>query len=123
MILLDQFPRNMFRGSALAFASDRRALAVAKAAVLAGHDRKIGLPERSFFYLPLSTPRCRSTRTAACGCSCSASAGTEHLQHARAHREIIRRFGRFPYRNAALGRESTPEELAFLEDGGYPGRS
>ena len=67
-----------------------------------------------------SIPRRRSTRTTACGCSCSRF-GKDHefLLHARAHREIIRRFGRFPFRNAAFGRESTPEEVAFLEEGGY----
>jgi uncharacterized protein (DUF924 family) len=120
VILLDQFPRNMFRGSALAFASDRRALTVARAAVLAGHDRKIGLPERSFMYLPfehseLLVDQDRSVRLLLL------AFGKDHefLKHARAHREIIRRFGRFPYRNAALGRDSTPEETAFLEAGGY----
>ena len=120
VVLLDQFPRNMFRGSALAFASDRRALAVAKGAVLAGHDRRIDPPGRGFLYMPfmhseLPVDQDRSVRLFLLGFGRDA----EFLSHARAHREIIRRFGRFPYRNAALGRESTPEEVAFLEEGGY----
>jgi uncharacterized protein (DUF924 family) len=120
VILLDQFPRNMFRGSALAFASDRRALAVAKAAILAGHDRRVEGPERGFFYLPfehseLQVDQDRSVRLVLL----AFGKDSEYLVHARAHREVIRRFGRFPYRNAALGRESTPEEVAFLDAGGY----
>jgi uncharacterized protein (DUF924 family) len=110
----------MFRGSALAFASDRRALAVTKAAILAGHDRRVGQVERNFFYLPfmhseLQVEQDRSVRL----CLIAFGRDSENTRHARAHREIIRRFGRFPYRNAALGRESTPEEVAFLEAGGY----
>ena len=120
VILLDQFPRNMFRGSALAFASDRRARAVTKSAVLAGLDRKVGLPERAFFYMPLEhseflVDQDRNVRLFLL----AFGKDHEYLRHARAHREIIRRFGRFPYRNAALGRESTPDEVAFLEAGGY----
>jgi len=120
VLLLDQFPRNMFRGSALAFATDRRALAVARAAVLAGKDRKVDLPARAFLYLPfehsealVDQDRCVRLFLLAFG------KDHEFLTHARAHREIIRRFGRFPYRNAALGRESSPEEIAFIEKGGY----
>jgi uncharacterized protein (DUF924 family) len=120
VILLDQFPRNMFRGSALAFASDRRALAVARAAVLAGHDRRLDLPERAFVYMPFEHSEAQVDQDR-CVRLFLLAFGKEHefLRHARAHREIIRRFGRFPYRNAALGRDSTPEEVAFLEAGGY----
>jgi uncharacterized protein (DUF924 family) len=120
IVLLDQFPRNMFRGSAQAFASDGRALAVARGALLAGHDRRVEPPERAFFYMPFEHSEAqvdqdRSVRLFLLGF------GKDHafLTHARAHREIIRRFGRVPYRNAAFGRESTPEEIAFLEAGGY----
>lgn len=122
VIVADQFPRNMFRGSAKAFSSDRRALAVAKAAILAGHDKRVDLPARVLFYMPLmhsevtvDQDRCVRLMLLACG------RDSDRLQHARAHREIIRRFGRFPFRNAALGRETSPEEEAFLAVGGYAG--
>jgi uncharacterized protein (DUF924 family) len=119
VILLDQFPRNMFRGSPQAFATDGRALAAAKSAIARGFDERIGLPERQFFYLPLMhsevlTDQDRSVRLIAL----SFGEG-DSLVHARAHREIIRRFGRFPYRNEALGRSTTAPERAFLEAGGY----
>ncbi len=119
VILLDQFPRNMFRGSDKAYSTDAKALAIAKAAIARGFDEQIGLPERQFFYLPLMhsealTDQERSVRLIAL----SFGEG-ESLAHARAHREIIRRFGRFPYRNDALGRSTTGAERAFLEEGGY----
>lgn len=120
VIILDQFPRNMFRGSALSFATDRRALAVAKAALLAGHDRKLEGDERAFFYMPLMhsevlVDQDRSVRMFLLGFGRDAS----YLRHARAHREVIRLFNRFPYRNSALGREDTLEESEFLDEGGY----
>jgi uncharacterized protein (DUF924 family) len=119
VILLDQFPRNMFRGSVEAYATDAKALAVAKAAIARGFDERVGLPERQFFYLPLMhsealTDQERSVRLIALNFGEGNS-----LAHARAHREIIRRFGRFPYRNAVLGRSTTGSERAFLEAGGY----
>ncbi|MFO1142501.1 MAG: DUF924 family protein [Amaricoccus sp.] len=120
LVLLDQFPRNMFRGDARAFASDARALATAKVEILHGRDRKIGLPERQFFYLPLMHSEIKTNQDKSVRLFLmSFGPDDDHVKHARAHREIIRRFGRFPYRNAALGRESTPEEVAFMERGGY----
>ena len=120
VILLDQFPRNMFRGEARAFASDRLALAVTRGALLAGHDGRVGLPERSFFYLPLMHSEVQADQDRSVRLFLLAfGRDGGHLRHARAHREVIRRFGRFPYRNAALGRTSTPEEEAFLAQGGY----
>lgn len=120
VILLDQFPRNMFRGDARAFATDARALRVAKGAVLHRRDRKVDLPERQFFYLPFEHSEMLVNQDQGVRLFLI-SFGREslYLKHARAHREIIRRFGRFPFRNAALGRESTPEEVAFLGEGGY----
>ena len=93
--------------------------AVAKVAVLHGRDQRVPLPERQFFYLPLMhsempSDQDKSVRLVLLNFGRDASSA-----HARAHREIIRRFGRFPYRNAALGRESTPDEVAFLAEGGY----
>jgi uncharacterized protein (DUF924 family) len=119
-ILLDQFPRNMFRDDARAFATDPVALAAAKMAIGRDWDLKIDPPGRQFFYLPLmhsenlpDQDRCvRLVMT-------RLQDQPEQMLHARAHREVIRRFGRFPYRNAALGRASTRTEGEFLEAGGY----
>ena len=119
VILLDQFPRNMFRGDARAFASDARALAVAKTAILHGQDRRVDLPERQFFYTPLMHSEVLSNQDQSVRMYLLNFGREGLLPHAQAHREIIRRFGRFPFRNAALGRESTPEEVAFLAEGGY----
>ena len=77
------------------------------------------LPERQFFYLPLMHSEVQANQDKCVRLFLLSFGRGEGLRHARAHREIIRRFGRFPYRNAALGRESTPEEVAFLEEGGY----
>jgi uncharacterized protein (DUF924 family) len=119
LLLLDQFPRNMFRGSARAFATDARAVAVAKAAILRGLDRRVPLPERQFFYLPLMHSEVQVEQDKAVRLFLINFGRGDGVRHARAHRDIIRRFGRFPFRNAALGRESTPEEAAFLEAGAY----
>ncbi len=121
LILADQFSRNMFRGTGQAFASDRAARAVAKAAIDKGWDLKIDEPARQFFYLPLmhSENLCDQERCVRLIKERMPETGAGNLLHARAHREVIRRFGRFPFRNAALRRESTPEETRFLENGGY----
>ena len=121
VITLDQFPRNMFRGSARAFAADPLALAAANHAIALGHDRVMLPVERQFLYLPLehseSLPdqvRCLELMRAI-----SVFPETADLPRwAQAHLDIIRRFGRFPHRNAALGRASTPEEIAFLKEPG-----
>jgi uncharacterized protein (DUF924 family) len=119
LILTDQFPRNMFRGTARAFSTDDLALRAAKAAIGACDDWLIDMPQRQFFYLPLEhsedlDDQCRAVRLIA-----TRMRAPETLLHARAHRWVIDRFGRFPYRNEALGRESRPPELRFLERGGY----
>jgi uncharacterized protein (DUF924 family) len=119
LILLDQLPRNMFRGEARAFASDGRALAVATSAILRRRDARVPAPQRQFFYLPLMHSEVLAHQDRCVRLILLSFGRGEGLRHARAHREIIRRFGRFPYRNAALGRQSTPEEVAFLEEGGY----
>ncbi len=121
LILTDQFPRNMFRGDPRSFATDARARAAAGAAIVQGWDLKVAEPERQFFYLPLmhSEEIADQDRSVAFFESSMPETGASNLTHARAHREIIRRFGRFPYRNAALGRETTAEETAFLDGGGY----
>lgn len=121
IILMDQFPRNMFRNKAEAFASDETAKAAAKMAIDHGFDLKIDVPARQFFYLPLmhSENLCDQDRCVRLMHERMGDAGASNLAHAKVHREIIRRFGRFPYRNAALGRNSSPAEIAFLNGGGY----
>ncbi len=121
VILMDQFSRNMFRGSARAFASDRAALAAAKGAIDKGWDLKIDEPARQFFYMPLmhSENLCDQERCVRLMCQRMPEHGAGNLLHARAHREVIRKFGRFPYRNAALSRETTGPEAAYVSSGGY----
>lgn len=117
IILLDQFPRNMFRGSARAFATDPKALSIADATVARGLDQALTDIERAFVYLPFE----HSERLADQDRSVAlyeALGDAESLDYAVQHRVIIERFGRFPHRNAVLGRESTPEEEAFLEEPG-----
>lgn len=121
IILTDQFPRNMFRGSGRAFATDRAALMAAKAAVDKGWDLKIDEPARQFFYLPMmhSENLCDQERCVRLMCERMPQSGASNLLHARAHREVIRQFGRFPYRNHALKRHSTDQENAYVDSGGY----
>lgn len=121
IILTDQFPRNMFRGSGRAFATDRSALAAAKAAIDRKWDMKIAEPERQFFYLPLmhSENLCDQERCVRLMHERMPQTGASNLLHAKAHREVIRLFGRFPYRNEALSRPSTAPERAYVEEGGY----
>ncbi|GGE45208.1 DUF924 family protein [Actibacterium pelagium] len=119
LIVTDQFPRNMFRNDPRAFSTDRLARAAAKQAVDQDFDMRVAEPERQFFYLPMMHSECltdqdRCVRLMMLGMSADSS-----VLHARAHREIIRKFGRFPYRNEALSRNSSEEELAFINQGGY----
>ncbi|GHG87463.1 DUF924 family protein [Pseudodonghicola xiamenensis] len=121
IILTDQFPRNMFRGDPRSFASDRAAITAAKAAIAKGWDMKIDEPARQFFYLPLMHSECITDqdRCVRLMLERMPSSGEGNLTHARAHREVIRRFGRFPYRNDVLGRGVTRDEQSFLDAGGY----
>jgi uncharacterized protein (DUF924 family) len=119
LILLDQFPRNMFRGQARTFATDPLARAVASRAILNGYDG--AFPDlREFFYLPFEHSEDMADQQR--GLLLYKTAGdADGLKWAEIHADIIRRFGRFPHRNAVLGRVSTPEELKFLADGGFAG--
>lgn len=121
LILTDQFSRNMFRGAPEAFSMDRAALALAKIAVEKEWDLKIDEPARQFFYLPMMHSECISDqeRCIRMFMTRMPKTGEENLLHARAHRDVIRRFGRFPFRNKALERRTLDTELAFLENGGY----
>jgi len=114
IILLDQFPRNLFRDTAAAFAGDKRALSMANEAVRKGFDQNLAKHRRTFFYLPFEHSESLDDQLR-CMELFKASGATDHLKWARAHHDIIARFGRFPHRNAALGRVSTAEELAFLK--------
>lgn len=121
VILTDQFPRNMFRGQGKAFSTDTLALSAAKAAIAHGWDLRIAEPERQFFYLPLmhSENLVDQDRCVRLMLSRMPETGKGNLLHAKAHRQVIREFGRFPYRNAALSRESKPAEREYLEAGAY----
>jgi uncharacterized protein (DUF924 family) len=121
IILTDQFPRNMFRGKAQAFSTDRNAIAAAKMAINKGWDMKIDPPARQFFYLPLMHAENLEDQERAVRLFLTRmpDAGAGNINHACAHREVIRRFGRFPYRNTALGRKTGAAEKAFLTEGGY----
>lgn len=120
LILTDQLPRNMFRGQADSFATDPQALAAAKRALAEGWDLNAPEPDRQFFYMPFEHSEVMvDQETAVRLMEERMASDPEMALHARAHREVIRRFGRFPSRNAALGRASTAEEEAFLAAGGY----
>jgi uncharacterized protein (DUF924 family) len=121
LVLLDQFPRNLFRGEARAYATDTRARAVADQAIVRGIDREFPLAERQFFYLPFMHSEDLADQER-CIALYRDSADTCGIQHAEIHADIIRRFGRFPHRNRALGRVTTPEEQTFLHGGGFGGR-
>jgi len=119
VILLDQVPRNIFRGQARAYACDAKARGVAAAAVARGHDRALLPAERLFLYLPFEHSELPADQARALELFAALEAFPETtgvMKTARRHAEIIRRFGRFPHRNAALGRATTPEETAFLEE-------
>ncbi len=121
VLLLDQFPRNVFRDTPRAFAGDREALAMAAAAVDAGHDRELDPWERWFLYLPFehAEDRAAQERSIALYVRLRDEAGlAAPLEWAERHAAIVRRFGRYPHRNAILGRESTPDEIAFLREPG-----
>lgn len=121
LILIDQFPRNMFRGSPLSFATDARALRVTRMAMAAGQDRDVPKETRMFVYLPFAhseAPADQDRSVHIAYTRMGPPSPTRGL-HAEAHRAVIARFGRFPYRNDALGRTSTAEEIAWMEEGGY----
>ena len=119
LILLDQFPRNMFRGEARAFATDPLARAVTSRAILNGFDG--AFPNmRTFFYVPFEHSENLADQER--GLALYKAIGDDDgLKWAKLHADIIRRFGRFPHRNAVLGRVTTPDEQAFLDGGGFAG--
>ncbi len=119
-ILLDQVPRNLFRGTARAFATDARAQEIARHAVARGFDRaaEIMADHRLFLYLPFEHSEDLADQRLCLDLMRERIGNPLHVDYCRKHLEIIRRFGRFPHRNAALGRVSTPEEIEFLKQPG-----
>jgi uncharacterized protein (DUF924 family) len=119
LILLDQFPRNAFRGTARMFESDAKARGIAHAAIAAGFDNDIEPELRNFLYLPFMHSENLADQDRAV--ELTRKLGDDPLRYAVLHRDIVARFGRFPHRNAVLGRVTTPDEQRFLDDGGFAG--
>jgi uncharacterized protein (DUF924 family) len=120
VLLLDQFPRNMFRGHARAFSTDARAREVAGGAIARGADARLDNDLLQFLYMPFMHSE-QIADQLRCVDLFGKSGDTGNLKYAEDHADIIRRFGRFPHRNRILGRTTTPEEQAFLDQGGFSG--
>lgn len=120
ILLLDQIPRNIYRDSPHAFATDPLAQAAADRAIANRFDQATSMPLRIFFYLPFEHAEDLALQ-ARCLALMEATGDAEFIKYARLHRDVIARFGRFPHRNAALVRDTTPEEQAFLDAGGFAG--
>lgn len=120
VLLLDQFSRNLHRGTPEAFAADAQARALARWAVARGWDMAVGPVERIFMYLPFehSEDMADQDESVRLFTALDTVLGGETLDYAERHRDVIRRFGRFPHRNAALGRENTDAEAAYLAEPG-----
>ena len=118
VILLDQVPRNLFRGSPRAFKTDAKALSVAKRAIDKGFDGQLRQVERMFLYLPLEHCEGLADQETCVRLFAELDENPEWHDYAVRHRDIVASFGRFPHRNAVLGRESTAEEEAFLKEPG-----
>ena len=116
VLLFDQMPRNMFRGTARAFSTDRLAVDIARGAVAHGYDLRIGGAGRLFFYMPFQHSEAMEDQTLSLRLF-ERAGDANALHHARQHHAIIARFGRFPHRNAALGRTTLPEEEAAAAQG------
>ncbi|CAB3880935.1 DUF924 family protein [Achromobacter piechaudii] len=119
MILLDQFPRNAYRGTAHMFATDPLAQYFAERAIAAGHDLAVAPAMRQFFYMPFEHSESLAMQNR--GVALMEPLEADTLRWAVLHRDIIKRFGRFPHRNAVLGRQTTQAEHEFLESGGFAG--
>ena len=119
LILLDQYPRNSFRGTARMFATDALAVAIADAAIASGFDRAVGDDMQRFFYLPFMHSERLSDQDRSV--ELYGALGGDGLRYAEIHRDAIARFGRFPHRNPLLGRAMTAEEQKYLDEGGFAG--
>jgi uncharacterized protein (DUF924 family) len=124
ILLFDQFPRNVWRGSGKAFEFDPLARDIAEAMIDRGLDWAVAEDRRAFVYLPFMHSEALADQDRCIALAQERLETGSTLHHARKHREVIEPFGRFPYRNEALGRSSTAEEIAYLDSGGYaPGRN
>jgi uncharacterized protein (DUF924 family) len=119
VLLLDQYPRNSFRNTPRMYATDELARKVADAAIAAGYVQQAPRELQKFFVLPFAHSEDLADQERAV--SLARRIGPDDLAHAEHHRDIVKRFGRFPHRNKILGRESTPEEQHYLDNGGYAG--
>lgn len=126
VILLDQFSRNLYRGKAGAFANDTKALEIATALIDKGSDRSLSYIGRAFLYHPFEHSEDMKAQERSVELFSSLSSSAEEswqeylesfLDYAKEHRDVVKKFGRFPHRNKVLGRESTPEEQAYLDGG------
>lgn len=120
VLLFDQFPRNIFRGTANAFASDEKAKQIADRAIAAGRDAAVDKELHTFFYMPFMHSEALADQER-CVALMEKGGKQENIKYAEIHRDAIARFGRFPHRNEILGRKSTPEEIAYLAGGGFKG--
>lgn len=120
VIVFDQFPRNMFRGTPKAFASDEKAKLIADRAIAEARDKAVDPEVHMFFYMPYMHSEALSDQER-CVALMAQGGKQENIKYAEIHRDAIARFGRFPHRNEILGRKSTPEEIAYLEGGGFKG--
>jgi uncharacterized protein (DUF924 family) len=127
ILLLDQFPRNMYRGTARAFAGDEQALSLALSGMNSGADAALDPVERIFFYMPLQHAEARDVQDESVAAyrrlvmeapDALRDTFKSSLDYAERHQKVIHRFGRFPHRNKILGRASTPEELTYIKEGG-----
>ena len=119
ILCLDQFPRNMYRGTPAAFAWDDKALACADIMIERGWDLKLEQDPRSFVYMPYMHAEDLAAQERCVDLTDRRLDNENQLFHAKAHMKLIEKFGRFPHRNEILGRVSTPSEIRFLADGGY----
>ncbi len=119
VLLLDQFPRNAFRGTARMYDTDAMARRAAAKAFAAGYDQRLPMELRKFLVLPFAHSEKLADQERAV--ALARRIGADDLAHAEHHRDIVRRFGRFPHRNRILGRQTTPEEQHYLDHGGYQG--
>lgn len=120
IIMLDQFPRNMYRNDdPRAYSTDAKALDGAGTCLANEWDRKLKEPERQFVYMPFMHAESMELQNISVDLFHTRISDPSNQLHARAHHEVIKRFGRFPHRNKALGRDTMPEEQAYLDAGGY----
>lgn len=117
VIVLDQFPRNMYRGTPKAFATDAAALRLARSAIDTGLDQQLTTAEQQFVYMPFQHAEDLAAQEQSVALF-ERTGDADGVKYAIAHRDIIKRFGRFPHRNAILGRTSTAEEIEFLKQPG-----